>query len=100
MAAALIPSGARVVMGLGVFQPPALLGAWAARARMRAVNNVTGSGHFSTAPPDCRRSRVSPKQRSYPSGGIGDNPCRIASMRGPGPVSAFQQAKHNFVPVL
>jgi itaconate CoA-transferase len=39
-AAALIPSGARVVMGLGVAQPPALLGAIADRARANTLEQV------------------------------------------------------------
>ncbi len=40
-AAALIPSGARVAMGLGFSQPPAILAALADRARSRQVDQVS-----------------------------------------------------------
>lgn len=48
-AVALIPSGARIAMGLGVSQPPALLAALAARARAGEVDDVSLYYLLSTA---------------------------------------------------
>ena len=49
VAAALIPSGARVAMALGVAQPPALLKALADRAEANAVGDVNIYYLLSTA---------------------------------------------------